>query len=96
MDGLGTVLMGVMLNIPITLSQAFVLLAGLGLSSAIPSTPGYVGVYQFVAVTVLAPFGIEAAAALALAAAISAEPMLPFGNQLPCPMMPTCIDPPKK
>lgn len=36
---------------------ALVLLAALGLSSALPSTPGYVGVYQFVAVAVLTPFG---------------------------------------
>jgi len=66
MDGLNVVLMGFLLHIPINLLQAFVLLAGLGLSSAIPSTPGYVGVYQFVAVAVLGPFGIESAAALAL------------------------------
>ncbi len=37
----------------------------MGLSSAIPSTPGYVGVYQFVAVTVLVPFGFPRADALA-------------------------------
>lgn len=33
------------------------LLVALGLSSAAPSTPGYVGIYQFVAVTVLGPMG---------------------------------------
>jgi uncharacterized protein (TIRG00374 family) len=66
LDGLGTVITGAVLHIPITLPQAFVLMAGLGLSSAIPSTPGYVGVYQFVAVEVLRPFGIEPAAAFAL------------------------------
>ena len=31
----------------------------LGFASAIPSTPGYVGVYQFVAVLVLVPFGLS-------------------------------------
>jgi uncharacterized protein (TIRG00374 family) len=36
---------------------ALVLLAALGLSSALPSTPGYVGVYQLVAVAVLTSFG---------------------------------------
>jgi hypothetical protein len=41
------------------------LLTGLGLASALPSTPGYVGIYQFVAVTVLAPLGVAKAAALA-------------------------------
>jgi uncharacterized protein (TIRG00374 family) len=49
----------------LTLAQAFVLLAALGLSSAIPSTPGYVGVYQFVALMVLVPFGFSRAEALA-------------------------------
>ena len=36
---------------------SFLLIAALGLGSALPSTPGYVGVYQFVAVAVLTPFG---------------------------------------
>jgi len=65
MDAMGTVLLAYILKIPLLLQQAFVLLAALGLSSAIPSTPGYVGVYQFVAVTTLAPFGISKADALA-------------------------------
>lgn len=65
MDALGTVFLSFILNIPLLIQQAFVLLAALGLSSAIPSTPGYVGVYQFVAVTTLAPFGISNADALA-------------------------------
>jgi uncharacterized protein (TIRG00374 family) len=66
MDGLGVILMAYMLNLSISLWQAFVLLAGIGLSSAIPSTPGYVGVYQYAAVLVLAPFGFSAAQAVAL------------------------------
>lgn len=45
--------------------QVFVLLAALGLFSAIPSTPGYVGVYQLVAVAVLVPFGLSEAKAVA-------------------------------
>ena len=49
----------------LNIGQALILLAALGLSSAIPSTPGYVGVYQFVAVTVLVPFGFSRADALA-------------------------------
>lgn len=64
-DALGTVMLSYVLNIPLLLQQAFVLIAALGLSSAIPSTPGYVGVYQFVAVTTLTPFGILQADALA-------------------------------
>lgn len=44
---------------------ALLLLTGLGLGSSLPSTPGYIGIYQFVAVTVLPPFGIDRSAALA-------------------------------
>lgn len=47
------------------LAQAMILLSALGLSSAIPSTPGSVGIYQFVAVKVLVPFGFSTADALA-------------------------------
>jgi hypothetical protein len=49
----------------LSLGQSFILLAALGLSSAIPSTPGYIGVQQFVAVSVLVPFGFSRPAALA-------------------------------
>ena len=49
----------------ISIPQAFLLIVALGLSSAIPSTPGYIGVYQFVAVTVLHPFGFTNSQALA-------------------------------
>ena len=52
-------------DIHLTFSVALLLLAGLGLGSALPATPGYVGIYQFVAVTVLPPFGIDRNAALA-------------------------------
>jgi glycosyltransferase 2 family protein len=45
-------------------AQILFLLAALGLSSAVPSTPGYLGVYQFVTVSVLAPFGIGQSDAL--------------------------------
>ncbi len=58
---IGVRIIGQNLNI----GQALILLAALGLSSAIPSTPGYIGVYQFVAVTVLVPFGFSRSDALA-------------------------------
>ncbi len=54
---------GLGLHIPFRV--AALLLAGMGLGSALPSTPGYVGIYQFVAVTVLTPFGISRDGALA-------------------------------
>lgn len=66
MDGVGTILFARSLHETLTLAQAFLLIAALGISSAIPSTPGYVGVYQFVAVTVLVPFGLTRESALAL------------------------------
>ena len=65
MDGIGTIILARALHLDFSLTLSFLLLAGLGLSSAIPSTPGYVGVYQFVAVIVLQPFGISKADALA-------------------------------
>lgn len=51
-------------DLTLTPEQALFLLAALGLASAVPSTPGYLGVYQFVTVTVLAPFGISQEGAL--------------------------------
>ncbi len=64
-DGVGTIILARTLDQHLTLIQSFLLLAALGLSSAIPSTPGYVGIYQFVAVFVLKPFGISSSNALA-------------------------------
>ncbi len=57
MDALVTIEVAQAFNLSLTLSRALLLLAALGLSSAIPSTPGYLGIYQFVAVAVLVPFG---------------------------------------
>jgi len=64
-DGLGNMIGVRIISQALTLGQSFILLAALGLSSAIPSTPGYLGVYQFVAVNVLVPFGFSRSAALA-------------------------------
>lgn len=52
-------------HLSLSLPQAFVMLAALGLSSAIPSTPGFIGIYQFVAVGVLPLFGYSREQALA-------------------------------
>jgi uncharacterized protein (TIRG00374 family) len=65
LDALGTVVVGAALGFRISISVAFLLIAGLGLGSALPSTPGYVGIYQFVAVTVLTPFGFTRTGAIA-------------------------------
>ncbi|MBN8656168.1 MAG: flippase-like domain-containing protein [Anaerolineae bacterium] len=66
MDGMGMVILAFSLNETLSLAKSFLLIAALGISSALPSTPGYVGVYQFVAVTILSPFGIARESALAL------------------------------
>ena len=52
---------GAAFNISIPFSTAIIIIAALGLSSAIPSTPGYIGVYQFAAVAVMTPFGYQLA-----------------------------------
>ncbi len=65
LDALTTILGAKALGITITAPVAFLLIAGLGLGSALPSTPGYVGIYQFVAVNVLTPFGISRTDAIA-------------------------------
>jgi len=64
-DGLVTVSMAAALRLSLSVPQGLLLLAALGLASAAPSTPGYVGVFQFVAVTVLVPFGFTHSHALA-------------------------------
>jgi glycosyltransferase 2 family protein len=64
LDACSAILAGKAFSLDISLAMAYIILAALGLSSAIPSTPGYLGVYQVVAVAVMAPFGIVASDAL--------------------------------
>ncbi len=64
-NGLGSVFCARALGLPLDLPVALVFLAALGIASAVPSTPGYVGVSQFVGVTVLMPFGFDRSPALA-------------------------------
>jgi uncharacterized protein (TIRG00374 family) len=73
-DGIAAVALARALNLHMSFPVAMLLIASLGLGSALPSAPGYVGIYQFVAVSVLAPLGFTRAAAIAfiiLAQAIS-------------------------
>lgn len=76
LDGIGMMISARAFSIEISLSQSLLLLVGLGLSSAIPSTPGYVGIYQYVAVTILAIFGFPKSRALAFIIVIQAIAML--------------------
>jgi uncharacterized protein (TIRG00374 family) len=65
LDAAGSVIFAHALGLALSFPVALLLLAGLGLGSALPSTPGYIGIYQFVAVTVLTPFGFSRSDALA-------------------------------
>jgi hypothetical protein len=64
-DATGTIIGMRALGLSISLPLAFLLITGLGLGSALPATPGYVGIYQFVAVGVLTPFGFAKADVIA-------------------------------
>ena len=64
-DAVFGILMAQALYLSLSLPQALLLLVALGLSSALPSTPGSVGIYQFVAVHILPPFGLTRDQALA-------------------------------
>ena len=65
LDAVGSVIAAGALGLRMPFAAAFLLIASLGLGSALPSTPGYVGIYQFVAVTVLGPFGFSRSDAIA-------------------------------
>jgi glycosyltransferase 2 family protein len=65
LDAVATIIGAAALGLHMPTAAAFLLLAGLGLASALPSTPGYVGIYQFVAVSVLEPFGFSRTSAIA-------------------------------
>jgi glycosyltransferase 2 family protein len=64
-DATATMIGAYALGLHVSFPVAMLLLTGMGLGSALPSTPGYVGVFQYVAVTVLTPFGISRNGALA-------------------------------
>ncbi|MGB8253487.1 MAG: lysylphosphatidylglycerol synthase transmembrane domain-containing protein, partial [Anaerolineaceae bacterium] len=64
LDGFITVELAKAMSLSLTLPQALLLIVGLGLASAVPSTPGYVGIYQFVATTILPVFGLTKSEAL--------------------------------
>ena len=71
-DACSAMAVGRALGMALPFSTAFLLLTGMGLGSALPSTPGYVGIFQFVAVTVLVPFGYSRSSAIALVLALQA------------------------
>jgi uncharacterized protein (TIRG00374 family) len=64
-DAVIAVICAAALGLDMPVPVAFLLVASLGLGSALPSTPGYVGIYQFVAVGILTPFGFRRTDAIA-------------------------------
>lgn len=76
LDGVGMMFTSRAFLMPFQLNQSLLLLVGLGLSSAIPSAPGYIGVYQFVTVTILAIYGYPQGQALAFILVAQALGML--------------------
>ncbi len=78
LDASGAIMMSYALHLQFTYPQAFVLMLAMGLSSAIPSTPGYVGVYQFVAVSLLPLYGVSQSEALAFILAYQGVSIIDF------------------
>ncbi|MCL4254636.1 MAG: flippase-like domain-containing protein [Anaerolineae bacterium] len=59
LDVIATLIITAGYGIPFTPLQGLLILAALGLASAAPSTPGYVGIYQSVSVAIFALFGLS-------------------------------------
>jgi glycosyltransferase 2 family protein len=79
LDAIGAVITAAALGLRLPIPVAFLLIAGLGVASALPSTPGYLGVYQFAAVTVLTPFGFSRTTAIAYILVAQALAYVVFG-----------------
>lgn len=75
-DSAAAVVIANSLSLDLTLIEALFFMTALALSSALPSTPGYLGVYQFVAVTLLPLFGLPPSDALAYIIAFQAAAYL--------------------
>lgn len=72
LDSSMVVLVSKSLNLNFNYPQALLLLVSIGLASAIPSTPGYVGIYQFVAVSLLPLYGATRSESLTMILAFQA------------------------
>jgi len=65
LDAYAAVVLSGSMGTPMTFAVALLLTVALAMGSTLPSTPGYIGIYQFVAVTVLTPFHFSRAQAIA-------------------------------
>jgi len=71
-DAACTVLVARALGVVVSIPAALVLLSALGASSAIPLTPGQIGVYQWVASSVLGSYGVAPEPAVMIAIGLQA------------------------
>src|SRR4029079_19361127 len=74
---LGAILVGRAVGIELTLVDAIFVTAALNLGVAIPSSPGFVGTYQWLGVSALALFGVGREAGLAFAICMQAVWFVP-------------------
>ena len=79
LDASSSILTARALSLSLSLPEALVLLAALGVASALPSTPGALGIFQLAAVTVLVPLGIPHDSALAYILVLQASAYIVVG-----------------
>ena len=72
MEALSIYLMVLAFHLPISLGGALFVMLVLGLGTMVPSSPGYVGTYEFFATSALALLGVTGGVALSFALAIHA------------------------
>ena len=67
LDGAALLVLSHGMAIPLTPTETVLVLASVALASVVPAAPGNLGVLQYVAVSILVPFGAERAQALSMA-----------------------------
>lgn len=72
LDAVGVVLVARALGVVLSIPSALVVLSALGASSAVPLTPGQVGVFQWVASSVLGSYGVDPEPAVIIAIGLQA------------------------
>jgi glycosyltransferase 2 family protein len=72
LDAVGVVLVARALGVVLSIPSALVVLSALGASSAVPLTPGQVGVFQWVASSVLGSYGVAPEPAVIIAIGLQA------------------------
>jgi uncharacterized protein (TIRG00374 family) len=76
METVGTFLMARAFHLPILVSGCLFIILFIGLGTMVPSSPGYVGTYEFFATSALTQLGVVGGAALSFAIALHAVTFL--------------------